>query len=67
MVAIKNNLLFVTATTALIVGKRTAATIEKDIAIIDSDVKAFTAATNSYNGGLINAIPGKKPSQPFFP
>ena len=67
MVAIKNVLLFVTAATALTIGRQTAATIEKDISNIYSDVKTLTTATNNYNGGLINAIPSKQSSQSFFP
>ncbi|KAH9223535.1 hydrophobic surface binding protein-like protein A [Leptodontidium sp. 2 PMI_412] len=57
MVAIKNILFFITAASALTVGKRDAATILNDISTIDSNVKALTATFNNYNGGVANAIP----------
>jgi len=58
IVAIKNILLFVTAATALpAISKRTASTVLSDISTIDSDVKALTSATNSYDGGLLAAAP----------
>lgn len=66
MVAIKNILFFITAASALTVGKRDAATILNDISTIDSNVKALTATFNNYNGGVANAIPSKYPLRCFF-
>ncbi|KAH7356705.1 hydrophobic surface binding protein A-domain-containing protein [Rhexocercosporidium sp. MPI-PUGE-AT-0058] len=57
MVAIKNILFFITAASALTVGKRDAATILSDISTIDSNVKALTATFNNYNGGVFSAFP----------
>ena len=57
MIAIKNILLFVSAATALIPGKGDTSTILSDISTINSNVKALTSAVNSYNGGLLAAIP----------
>lgn len=59
MVAIKNILLFITAASALTVGKRDAATILSDISTIDTNVKALTKAFNNYNGGIFSAAPSK--------
>ncbi|KAL2073192.1 hypothetical protein VTL71DRAFT_10516 [Oculimacula yallundae] len=57
MVAIKNILFFITAASALTVGKRDTQTILSDISTIDSNVKALTAAFNKYNGGIFSAAP----------
>jgi hypothetical protein len=57
MVAIKNIILFISAASALAVGRRDTSTILRDISSIDSDVKSLNSAVNNYNGGLIAAIP----------
>ncbi|EPE36860.1 hypothetical protein GLAREA_09023 [Glarea lozoyensis ATCC 20868] len=57
MVAIKNILFFITAASALSIGRRDTSTVLSDISTIDSDVKSLTSAVNNYNGGLLAAIP----------
>lgn len=57
MVAVKNILLFVLATTTLTIPKRDASTILSDVSTIKSHVKSLTSAVNGYSGGLPSAIP----------
>ncbi|KAG4442212.1 hypothetical protein IFR05_002322 [Cadophora sp. M221] len=56
MVAIKNILLFVAAASALVLDKRTAATILTDVSTINTNVKVLTSAANAYTGGVANAL-----------
>ena len=57
MLAPKTLLLFITATSALAIGRRDTATVLNDISSIDSDVKSLASAVNNYNGGLFAALP----------
>ncbi|CZT06315.1 hypothetical protein WAI453_006268 [Rhynchosporium graminicola] len=57
MVAFRNIILFITAASALTVGKRDTQTILSDISSIDTNVKALTATFNRYNGGFYSALP----------
>ncbi|KAK4627979.1 hypothetical protein CLAFUR0_03970 [Fulvia fulva] len=56
MVAFKNIALFAVSATALVF-PRNAATVQADLNKINSDTQTLTQRANSYNGGLINALP----------